>query len=144
MGFTVSLTQMSYFVALEKHRNFARAADACFVSQPTLSSQFQKMEDALGVSLVNRSIQPLELTPVGVTVYQQIRKILFETGELGNIIQGYKTPLRGLLKVGWMSLSQPPWLADTLHRFIQYNPKIEIEIIHLDPLLLDMESQKIN
>lgn len=142
MGYTVSLTQMSYFVALEKHRNFARAANACSVSQPTLSSQFQKMEDALGVSLVNRSIQPLELTPVGGRVYQQIRKILFEAGELGNIIESYKTPLRGLLKIGWMSLNQPPWLADTLHRFIQYNSKIEVEIIHLDPLLSDLEQQK--
>ena len=142
MGYIVSLTQMSYFVALEKHRNFARAANACSVSQPTLSSQFQKMEDVLGVSLINRSIQPLELTPVGDRVYQQIRKILFEAGELGNIIEGYKTPLRGLLKVGWMSLNQPPWLADTLHRFVEYHPKIEVEIIHLDPLLLDIESQK--
>tara|TARA_B110000858_G_scaffold110153_1_gene125835 strand:+ start:6252 stop:7148 length:897 start_codon:yes stop_codon:yes gene_type:complete len=142
MGYTVSLTQMSYFVALEKHRNFARAANACSVSQPTLSSQFQKMEETLGVSLVNRSIQPLELTRVGERVYQQIQKILFEAGELGNIIEGYKTPFRGTLKVGWMSLNQPLWLADALHRFIQYNPEIKVEIIHLDPLLSNIESQK--
>ena len=108
---------MSYFVALEKYRNFARAAEECSVSQPTLSSQMNKMEETLGVVLIDRSLKPLELTEVGKNVLFQIKRILHETDELYSAVENLKNPISGILKLGWMSLEQPKWLADTLIYF---------------------------
>ena len=136
MGYSVSLTQMSYFVALEKYRNFARAAEECSVSQPTLSSQMNKMEETLGVVLIDRSLKPLELTEVGENVFFQIKRILHETNELYSAVENLKNPISGILKLGWMSLEQPKWLADTLIYFNEFNPEISVEIININPTKL--------
>ena len=127
---------MSYFVALEKYRNFARAAEECSVSQPTLSSQMNKMEETLGVVLIDRSLKPLELTELGKNVLFQIKRILHETDELYSAVENLKNPINGILKLGWMSLEQPKWLADTLIYFNEINPEISVEIININPTKL--------
>tara|TARA_Y100000385_G_scaffold214371_1_gene222883 strand:- start:12930 stop:13838 length:909 start_codon:yes stop_codon:yes gene_type:complete len=139
MGYSVSLTQMSYFVALEKFRNFARAAEECSVSQPTLSSQINKMEETLGAVLINRSHKPLKLTQVGKNVFYQIKRILHEADELYSAIEDLKNPLSGILKLGWMSFDQPQWLTDTLIYFKEFNPEVSIEIIDVNPNSLSQD-----
>ena len=144
MGYPVSFTQMSYFVALEEHRNYARAANACSVSQPTLSSQIQKMEDSLGVTLIDRSAQPLELTIIGLRVLGQIKTILIETIELNKIIGAYVLPLKGSLRIGWVSLDQPSWLGESLVRFVEFNPGVHIEIVDIHASFSDENIQDLN
>ena len=62
----MTITQLEYVLAVEKHRNFVQAADSCFVTQPTLSMQIQKLEDELGVKIFDRSRQPVVTTQIGL------------------------------------------------------------------------------
>jgi LysR family hydrogen peroxide-inducible transcriptional activator len=64
----ISLIQIQYLIALDEHRNFIKAAEACFVTQPTLSMQMKKLEDELGVLIFDRSKQPIVPTSIGLEV----------------------------------------------------------------------------
>ncbi|MYG13276.1 MAG: LysR family transcriptional regulator, partial [Gammaproteobacteria bacterium] len=64
----MNLRDLKYLVALAEHRHFGRAADACFVSQPTLSTQLKKLEETLGVTLIERNRRRVILTPVGESI----------------------------------------------------------------------------
>ncbi|HEY1008086.1 MAG TPA: LysR family transcriptional regulator, partial [Sphingobacteriaceae bacterium] len=82
----MTLVQLEYIVALDTYRNFVAAAEKCFVTQPTLSMQIQKLEEALGVKIFDRSKQPVIPTEIGAVIIEQARLILAETGKLGELI----------------------------------------------------------
>ena len=75
----MTITQFRYIVAVDNHRHFAKAADACFVTQPTLTLQIQKLEEELAILIFDRSKHPIVPTPVGVRLIEQARKILQES-----------------------------------------------------------------
>lgn len=95
----MTLTQLTYIVALAEHGHFGRAAEACFVSQPTLSMQLQKLEQELGVLLFDRSVQPVRPTGRGRQVVAQARVILAERDRLLALLRE-AGPLAGELRVG--------------------------------------------
>ena len=72
----MNLRDLQYLVAVAKHRHFGKAADACFVSQPTLSTQIKKLEDELGAVLFDRSKQPVIATEIGREIIDQARIII--------------------------------------------------------------------
>ena len=72
----MTITQFKYIVAVDNHRHFAKAAEACFVTQPTLSMQIQKLEEELDILIFDRSKHPIVPTPLGVRLIDQARKIL--------------------------------------------------------------------
>jgi len=78
----MNLRDLGYLVALAEHKHFGRAADACFVSQPTLSTQIKKIEDELGVSLVERTPRNVLLTDVGREIAQRAREVLNEVEQI--------------------------------------------------------------
>mgnify|MGYP006263709725 CR=1 FL=1 len=96
----MNLRDLRYLVAVAEHRHFGRAAEACFVSQPTLSTQLKKLEETLGVVLFERSNRRVMLTPEGEQVVQQTQRILVEVNSLTALSEQLRDPLGGDLRVG--------------------------------------------
>jgi LysR family hydrogen peroxide-inducible transcriptional activator len=99
-GPDVNLRDLRYLVAVADLRHFGRAAEACFVSQPTLSTQIRKLEDYLGVQLVERSHRHVLMTPVGEATAERARRILREADELVETARLHQDPLAGELRLG--------------------------------------------
>jgi len=96
----MTLTELKYIVALARERHFGRAAEACFVSQPTLSVAIRKLEDELGVALFERGGAQVEMTPTGTRVVAQAQRVLEEAANLKEIARQGQNPLQGSLRVG--------------------------------------------
>jgi LysR family hydrogen peroxide-inducible transcriptional activator len=103
----ISLRALGYLVALSEERHFGRAAQRCLVSQPTLSAQVKKMEDLLGVQLVERSQRHVMLTDVGEEVVARARKVLSGVGEICALAESRRDPLAGQLRVGLIPTVAP-------------------------------------
>ncbi len=96
----MNLQELRYLVAVAEHRHFGRAAESCNVSQPTLSSQIRKLEDELGVTLLERTNKRVELTPVGAQVLEHARDALAEAAQMETVARAARDPLAGPLKLG--------------------------------------------
>ncbi len=96
----ISLQQMKYLVALEEHRHFQQASEACFVTQPTLSMQIKKAEDELGFAVFDRSAHDLRLTPFGEDLLPVLRSILHETEKIEMLRQKRSGQYVERLKIG--------------------------------------------
>lgn len=105
----MTLTDLKYLVALANERHFGRAAERCFVSQPTLSVAVRKLEDELGVILFERSPQEIRVTPIGERIVAQAQRVLAETAQLAEIAAAGKNPLAGPLRLG-VIYTIGPWL----------------------------------
>ena len=82
----MTITQLKYTLAVAEYGNFTTASEKCFVTQPTLSMQVQKLEEELGVTIFNRSTKPLQVTDVGEKVLFQARKIVEESSRMNDVI----------------------------------------------------------
>jgi len=96
----MTLTELKYIVAVARERHFGRAAEACFVSQPTLSVAIRKLEDELGVTLFERGGSEVGITPIGTRIVAQAQKVLEESANLKEIARQGHDPLAGPLRVG--------------------------------------------
>ena len=96
----MNLQDLRYLVALAEHRHFGRAAAACHVSQPTLSSQIRKLEDELGVTLLERTNKRVDLTPVGSQILTHAQEALAQTEHMEALARAARDPLVGPLKLG--------------------------------------------
>ncbi len=96
----MTLTELRYIVAVYRERHFGRAAESCYVSQPTLSAAVKKLEQELGVDIFERSKQDISVTPVGEQVIQQAQRVLEEAEKLKLISQVGKDQLTGALRIG--------------------------------------------
>lgn len=124
----MTLVQLEYIVAVDTYRNFVVAAEKCFVTQPTLSMQVQKLEDTLGVKIFDRSKQPVIPTEIGAQIIQQARTVLAESAKLNEIIADYKNELAGELKIGVIPTIAPYLLPKIIVRFTEKYPKIQMMI----------------
>ncbi len=115
----MTLTELKYIVAVANERHFGRAADKCFVSQPTLSVGIRKLEDELGVALFERDKQEVRLTAVGERIVAQAARVLEEAGLIKKIAESGRDPLAEPLKVGAIYTVAPylyPRLIPALQR----------------------------
>lgn len=96
----MTLTELKYIVAVARERHFGRAAEACFVSQPTLSVAIKKLEDELGVQLFERGSSEVSITPVGSQIVEQAQRVLEESSAIKEIARQGKDPLVGALRLG--------------------------------------------
>ena len=96
----MTLSEFRYIVAVAKELHFGRAAERCFVSQPTLSVAVKKIEEELGVSIFERHQHDISVTPIGHEIVKQAELILNETNNLKEIAKQNKDPLKGELKLG--------------------------------------------
>lgn len=109
----MTLTDLRYIVALARERHFGRAAEKCFVSQPTLSVAVKKLEEEFGIVLFERSPQEVRVTPVGQRIVAQAEKVLAEAAQVAEIAAADKGPLAGPLRVG-VIYTIAPWLLPRL------------------------------
>jgi LysR family hydrogen peroxide-inducible transcriptional activator len=96
----MNLQELRYLVAIAEHRHFGRAAEACNVSQPTLSSQIKKLEDELGVTLLERTNKRVDITPVGSQILNHAKRALAEAAQMEAVARAARDPLVGALKLG--------------------------------------------
>ncbi|WP_207535863.1 hydrogen peroxide-inducible genes activator [Desertivirga arenae] len=124
----MTLVQLEYIVAVDTYRSFVTAAEKCFVTQPTLSMQIQKLEENLGVKLFDRSKQPVIPTDIGQQVIEQARLILAESTKLQELIAAHKNELAGELKVGVIPTIAPYLLPKVIMSFTAKYPKVQLSI----------------
>ncbi len=124
----MTLVQLEYIIAIDTYRSFVVAAEKCFVTQPTLSVQVQKLEDGLGVKLFDRSKQPVSPTPIGLRIIEQARDILSETAKLEEIVADFKNELAGELKIGVIPTVAPYLFPQITAGFSLKFPKIQLII----------------
>lgn len=124
----MTITQLQYALALAEHGNFTLAAEKCFVTQPTLSMQIQKLEEELGVLIFDRSKKPIQLTQVGEKIIEQARRIVNESERIQDIIDIYKGFVGGDFKLGIIPTVMPVLLPMFLNTFIKKYPKVNLII----------------
>ena len=122
----MTLTQLSYIIAVDKYRHFATAAEKSYVTQPTLSMQIHKLEEELGVKVFDRTKSPVIPTEVGEKIIEQAKIILKESKQLSDIANFKETELRGTFKVGVIPTIAPYLMPMFLRSFVKAHPLVEL------------------
>ena len=128
----MTITQLKYVLAVSEHQNFTKAAEKCFVTQPTLSMQIQKLEDQLDIQIFDRSKKPIELTEVGRKIVNQAKNIVNEADRITDIVDQQKGFIGGEFKLGIIPTVMPTLLPMFLKSFIKRYPKIRLKIEELN------------
>ncbi|MEJ2615414.1 MAG: hydrogen peroxide-inducible genes activator [Ignavibacteriaceae bacterium] len=124
----MNLQQLEYLIAADSHRHFVKAAEACCVSQPTLSMMIQKLEEELGIKIFDRSKQPVIPTEAGKEIIQQAKIILKEAGVLKEIAHSLKGELKGELRIGIIPTVAPFLLPIFLRQFLKKYQEVKVKI----------------
>ena len=124
----MTLTQLEYIVALDSHRHFVLASEKCFITQPTLSMQIQKLEEELGVRIFDRTRQPVIPTEIGVGIIAQARIILREAKMIKQIINDQKDIMTGELRIGIIPTLAPYLLPPLFKRMREKFPQLDLII----------------
>lgn len=127
----MTITQLIYVLAVAEHQNFTKAAEKCFVTQPTLSMQIQKLEDQLDVQIFDRTKKPIELTDVGRKIVSQAKNIVNESYRIQDIVDQQKGFIGGEFKLGIIPTIMPTLLPMFLKTFIKKHPKVKLKIEEL-------------
>jgi len=122
------LQDIRYLVAVAEHLHFGRAAEACNVSQPTLSSQIRKLETELGVTLLERTNKRVDITPVGSQILAHALRALDETAQMEAVARAARDPLVGPLKLGVIPTLAPYLMPLLLKPLRQNYPGLTIEL----------------
>ncbi len=142
----MTLTQLSYVVAVDKYRHFATAAEKSFVTQPTLSMQIHKLEDELGITIFDRSKSPVIPTEIGEKIINQAKIILQESKQISDIANYNENELHGTFKVGVIPTVAPYLVPLFLRNFVKKYPQIELifEELTTDILLDQMCNDRLD
>ncbi len=124
----MNLRDLRYLVALADHKHFGKAAGASFVSQPTLSTQIKKLEDELGMALIERNPRNVLLTEVGEAVVARARIMLREADEIKNIARRARDPEAGSLRLGIFPTLGPYLLPHVVPAIVKRFPKLEMQL----------------
>jgi LysR family hydrogen peroxide-inducible transcriptional activator len=124
----MTLTQLEYIVALDTHRHFVLASEKCFVTQPTLSMQVQKLEEELGVKIFDRTKQPVMPTAMGERIIAQARLVLREAGRIRQLIDEEKDVMTGELRVGIIPTLAPYLLPPLFKHIREKYPQLNLII----------------
>ncbi|MGB1308852.1 MAG: hydrogen peroxide-inducible genes activator [Oceanihabitans sp.] len=127
----MTITQLYYVLAVAENKNFTKAAEKCFVTQPTLSMQIQKLEDELNILIFDRSKKPIELTEVGKKIVNQAKNIVNESYRIQDIVDQEKGFIGGEFKLGIIPTIMPTLLPMFLKTFIKKYPKVKLKIEEL-------------
>ena len=127
----MTITQLKYVLAVSEHKNFTRAAEHVFVTQPTLSMQIQKLEEELNILIFDRSKKPIELTNVGKKIVNQARNIVNEAERMQDVVDQEKGFIGGEFKLGIIPTIMPTLLPMFLKNFTNKYPKVNLKIEEL-------------
>ena len=128
----MTITQLQYVLAVAEYKNFTFAAEKCFVTQPTLSMQIQKIEEELNILIFDRSKKPIQLTAIGQKIVEQAKNIVNEAGKIKDIVEYQKGFIGGEFRIGIISTIMPTLLPMFLNNFIKKYPKINLIIEELN------------
>lgn len=123
-----TITQLEYIIAVDTYRHFGIAAQKSFVTQPTLSMQIKKAEEALGVVIFDRSKQPVIPTDIGELLIAQARTVLREAQKMDELVADYQNEVSGRLRIGIIPTLAPYLLPVFVGNFIRKYPKISLQI----------------
>jgi len=122
----LKLKDLRYLVAVADTRHFGRAAERSFVSQPTLSAQLKKLEEYLGVQLIERAPKRVALTAAGEEIVERARRILDASEEIVEIAKGHRDPLAGRLKLALLPTIGPYLLPNIATKLRKHLPRLEL------------------
>jgi LysR family hydrogen peroxide-inducible transcriptional activator len=128
----MTITQLKYVLAVAEHKNFTLAADKCFVTQPTLSMQIQKIEDELSIQIFDRTKKPIQLTDIGQKIVNQAKNIVNEADRIQDIVEQQKGFVGGEFRLGIIPTIMPTLLPMFLSNFIKKYPKVKLIIEELN------------
>ena len=128
----MTLTQLKYTLAVAEQGNFTLAAEKCFVTQPTLSMQVQKLEEELDIELFNRKAKPITLTAVGEKIIAQAKVILEEAKRMNDVVATERGVVEGHFRIGIIPTVMPTLLPLFLNTFIKKFPKVNLKIEELN------------
>ncbi|MGV3540197.1 MAG: hydrogen peroxide-inducible genes activator [Rufibacter sp.] len=124
----MTLTQLEYLLAVDTYRHFATAAEKCFVTQPTLSMQLQKLEEELGVQVFDRSRVPVRPTELGKDIIAQARIAVAEAKKIEELVQLQRDGISGELRIGVIPTLAPYLVPLFITDFIQKYPQVHVVI----------------
>ncbi len=122
----MTLTELKYIVAVARERHFGKAAEACYVSQPTLSVAVKKLEEELDVKLFERSANEVTVTPLGEEIVRQAQSVLEQAASIKDLAKRGKDPLAGPLKLGVIYTIAPYLLPDLVRQVIKRTPQMPL------------------
>lgn len=142
----LSIQQMQYILVLSEQRQFQRASELCFVTQPTLSMQVKKAEDDLGYAIFDRSRNPIELTPFGESLIPIIREVLNETSKIDILTQKLKGNYKEQIKIGVIPTVAAYLVSDMFKIWMERIGGVQllIEEQKTEDLLLSMERKELD
>ena len=124
----MTIQQLEYLIAVDKHRHFGNAAESCFVTQPTLSAQLGKLERDLGVILFDRSKMPVIPTEIGVQIIAQAKRVLSESKGIFELVAHLKGDISGVVKLGIIPTLAPYLLHLFIRNFVEKYPKVNLVV----------------
>lgn len=127
----MTITQLKYVLAVAEYQNFTIASEHCFVTQPTLSMQIQKLEDELDTKIFNRNKKPIQLTEIGKKIIDQAKIIVDESNRINDIVDQQKGFIGGDFRLGIIPTIMPTLLPLFLRTFIRKYPKVNLKIEEL-------------
>ena len=122
----MTLTELKYIVAVAREKHFGRAAEACHVSQPTLSVAIKKLEEELELKIFERNANEVAVTPLGDEVVRQAQTVLEQAAVIREIAKRGKDPLAGPLKLGVIYTIGPYLLPDLVRQVIEHTPQMPL------------------
>ena len=122
----MTLTELKYIVAVARERHFGRAAEACFVSQPTLSVAIKKLEEELELKLFERNASEVTVTPLGEEIVRQAQVVLGQAAAIKEIAKRGKDPLAGPMRLGVIYTIGPYLLPDLVRQVIERTPQMPL------------------
>ena len=135
----MTLTELRYIVAVARERHFGRAAEACFVSQPTLSVAIKKLEDELDCKIFERGGSEVSVTPLGEEIVRQAQQVIEQAQGIKEIAKRGKDPLSGPLRLGVIYTIGPYLLPDLVRQAIDTTPQMPLMLQeNFTARLLDM------
>ncbi|MEI9920364.1 MAG: LysR substrate-binding domain-containing protein [Bacteroidota bacterium] len=142
----MNIQQLKYIVMLDQERHFARAAEACHVTQPGLTIQLKSLEEEIGVKIFDRSKVPLKPTAIGEEVIARAKRVLREVDGLRDLVVGKKNELQGVVRVGVVSTLSPYLVPFFMSRLEQETPKVEYVIKEASTvqLMKDLETGELD
>jgi LysR family transcriptional regulator, hydrogen peroxide-inducible genes activator len=142
----LKLKDLRYLVAVADTRHFGRAAERSFVSQPTLSAQLKKLEDYLGVQLIERAPKRVQLTAAGEEIVERARRILEAGEEIVELARGHRDPLAGRLRLALLPTIGPYLLPNVAGKLRKQMPRLELMLYEYqtDPMLEKLHSGEID
>ena len=142
----IKLKDLRYLVAVADTRHFGRAAERSFVSQPTLSAQLKKLEEYLGVQLIERAPKRVALTAAGEEIVERARRILEASEEIVELARGHRDPLAGRLKIALLPTIGPYLLPSVAAKLRKQLPRLELMLYEYqtDPMLEKLHSGEID